>query len=153
MNSLVKKFLILFFILPLLFVFNMAKAQDGFRGVENTSSNVDAPWEYEDSSLPSSTTVNNAIHDGNQKLYGVVGKTQILNFDTPVKRISIADPNLADIIILSSKQLMVNGKKAGSTSLIFWGADETPVFYNLVIRQDADECLKAVDYIAPNENI
>lgn len=153
MFNMFRKFLIYSFIFLTLFAFAKAYASDGFRGVENASSNVSAPWENEGSLPLESTMVNNAIHDGNQKLYGVVGKTQILNFDTPVKRISIADPNLADIIILSSKQLMVNGKKAGSTSLIFWGADNVPVFYNLVVRQDVDEFLKAVDYIAPNENI
>lgn len=129
-------------------------AQSAYRDILPSSINIDAPWEnsstqnYNDSMI-----VKNALKDNNQKLYGVVGKSQILNFDTPVKRISLADPNLADIIILSSKQLMINGKKAGSTSLIFWGKDNVPVFYNLVIRQDVDEFLKAVDYIAPNEDI
>ena len=145
--------LLILFVLPLLFFGARAYATDGFRGVENTSTNIEAPWESSEEVYSNSTMVNNAILDSNQKLYGVVGKTQILNFDTSVKRISIADPNLADIIILSSKQLMVNGKKVGSTSLIFWGADNVPVFYNLVVRQDVDEFLKAVDYIAPNENI
>ena len=129
-------------------------AQGAYRDILPSSISIDAPWEnsstqnYNDSMI-----VKNALKDNNEKLYGVVGKSQILNFDTPVKRISLADPNLADIIILSSKQLMINGKKAGSTSLIFWGKDNVPVFYNLVIRQDVDEFLKAVDYIAPNEDI
>ena len=129
-------------------------AQGAYRDILPSSISIDAPWEnsstqnYNDSMI-----VKNALKDNNEKLYGVVGKSQILNFDTPVKRISLADPNLADIVILSSKQLMVNGKKTGSTSLIFWGKDNVPVFYNLVIRQDVDEFLKAVDYIAPNEDI
>ncbi len=129
-------------------------AQSAYRDILPSSINIDAPWENSSTqNYNDSMVVKNALKDNNQKLYGVVGKSQILNFDTPVKRISLADPNLADIIILSSKQLMINGKKAGSTSLIFWGKDNVPVFYNLVIRQDVDEFLKAVDYIAPNEDI
>lgn len=100
-----------------------------------------------------SMIVKNAPKDINQKLYAVVGKSQILNFDLPIKRISLADPTLADIVILTSKQLMVNGKKSGTTSLIFWNNDKAPVFYNLVVQKDVDEFLKAVDYIAPNEDI
>ena len=131
-----------------------AAAGEGYRDIVPSSIDISAPWEntptqnYNDAMI-----VKNAFCDNNEKLYGVIGKSQILNFDTPVKRISIADPDLADIVILSSKQLMVNGKKTGSTSLIFWGDDKKPVFYNLVIRQDVDEFLKAVDYIAHNEDI
>lgn len=129
-------------------------AQSAYRDILPSSININAPWENSSTqNYNDSMVVKNALKDNNQKLYGVEGKSQILNFDTPVKRISLADPNLADIIILSSKQLMINGKKAGSTSLIFWGKDNVPVFYNLVIRQDVDEFLKAVDYIAPNEDI
>ena len=131
-----------------------AFAQGNFRGVE-TQANVSAPWENSEMyNYNDSMVVKNALRDNNQKLYAVVGKSQILNFDTPVKRISIADPSVADIVILTSKQLMVNGKKAGNTTLIFWGSNApAPVFYNLVIQQDVDEFLKAVDYIAPNEDV
>mgnify|MGYP001049571482 CR=1 FL=1 len=108
-------------------------------------------------SAPSKNAVpvsNNAVKDNNKKLYGVVGKSQILNFDTGIKRVSIADPNVADVVVISPKQLIVNGKKAGSTSLIFWSkTSTTPVFYNLSIQQDTDGFLEAVNYVAPNEDI
>lgn len=149
-----RRFKKLLFTLILALLCTCSFAQSNFRGVENQPVNINAPWENEDSyNFNDSMVVKNALRDNNQKLYAVVGKSQILNFDTPVKRISIADPSVADIVILTSKQLMVNGKKAGNTSLIFWGKNSEPVFYNLVIQQDVDEFLKAVDYIAPNENV
>ncbi len=145
-----KKILLIFFALAC----SAATAQEGFRSVETQNINIDSPWIHDDTyNYNDSMIVKNALCDNNQKLYAVVGKSQILNFDTPVKRISIADPSVADIVILTSKQLMVNGKKAGNTSLIFWGSNSAPVFYNLVIQQDVDEFLKAVDYIAPNEDV
>ncbi len=101
-----------------------------------------------------SMALKNVIKDNNKKLYGMVGKSQILNFDSGIKRVSIADPNLADVVVISPKQLIINGKKAGNTSLIFWGNNSpAPVFYNLAIQQDADSFLEAVNYIAPNEDI
>ena len=149
-----RRFKKLLFTLILALLCTCSFAQSNFRGVENQPVNINAPWENDDSyNYNDSMVVKNALKDNNQKLYAVVGKSQILNFDTPVKRISIADPSVADIVILTSKQLMVNGKKAGNTSLIFWGKNSEPVFYNLVIQQDVDEFLKAVDYIAPNENV
>lgn len=99
------------------------------------------------------TTNISPYKDNNEKLYAVAGKTQMIKFDEPVKRISITDPSLADLVLLSPKELLLNGKKAGRTSLVFWGASEKPVFFNLVIQQDTDAVLQAIDQIAPNENI
>ncbi len=92
------------------------------------------------------------IKDKNEKLYAIVGKSQLLKFDEPVTRVSITEPQYADLVLLSPRELLLNGKKSGRTSLIFWGSNNKPVFYNLVVQQDADAFLQAVEEIAPNEN-
>lgn len=91
--------------------------------------------------------------DTNEKLYAVVGKTQLIKFDEPVKRISLTDPSLADLVLLSPKELLLNGKKAGRTSLLFWGNSEKPVFFNMVVQQDTDAVIQAIEQVAPGENI
>ncbi len=94
--------------------------------------------------------------DNNEKLYAVVGKTQLIKFDEPVKRISLTDPSLADLVLLSPKELLLNGKKSGRTSLLFWGSSEKPVFFNMVVQQDTDAKCKIhfhgrrVDYVGKN---
>lgn len=110
--------------------------------------------EYQQDYNSSSKQVNLSaeIKDKNEKLYGIVGKSQLLKFDEPVTRVSITEPQYADIVLLSPKELLLNGKKAGRTSLIFWGENNQPVFYNLVVQQDSDAFLQAVQEIAPNEN-
>lgn len=91
--------------------------------------------------------------DNNEKLYAITGKTQLIKFDEPVKRISITDPALADLVLLSPKELLLNGKKAGRTSLLFWGNSDKPVFFNLVVQQDTDAFMQAVNQVAPDEDI
>lgn len=91
--------------------------------------------------------------DNNEKLYAVVGKTQLIKFDEPVKRISLTDPSLADLVLLSPKELLLNGKKTGRTSLLFWGSSEKPVFFNMVVQQDTDSVIQAIEQVAPNENV
>ncbi len=106
------------------------------------------------SKLQASFETVNAIKDNNQKLYGVVGKSQVLNFDKNIKRVSITDDKVADIVVLSPKQLLINGKSPGTTSMIFWSKEnESPVFYNLIIQQNTDPFIQAVEHVAPNENI
>lgn len=102
-------------------------------------------------SLPSQSV--NPYKDNNEKLYAVVGKTQLIKFDEPVKRISITDPSLADLVLLSPKELLLNGKKAGRTSLLFWGSSNKPVFFNMVVQQDTDAVIQAIEQVAPDENI
>lgn len=130
-----------------------AYAQSAYRDLR--SDNVD--FGISSDMLPgqevSSMTVKNAGEDRNQKLYSVVGKSQILRFDQSIKRVSITNYEIADVVVLSPKQLLVNGKKPGSTSLIFWGTSNIPIFYNLVVQQDADSFIQAVSYIAPHEDV
>lgn len=103
--------------------------------------------------VPSKNVTISPYKDNNEKLYSIVGKTQLIKFDEPVKRISITDPSLADLVLLSPKELLLNGKKAGRTSLLFWGSSEKPVFFNMVVQPDTDAVIQAIEQIAPDENI
>lgn len=86
------------------------------------------------------------------KFYATVNKTELIKFDERVKRISITNPALADLVMLSPKEMLINGKEAGTTSLIIWGASENPVFFDLVVRKDNQAFLQAVKEVAPDEN-
>lgn len=131
-----------------------------FREINSTSFENEIPVvQSEDlnmantSQKPSFETIN-AVKDGNEKLYGVVGKSQVLSFDKDIQRVSLTDNKIAEIVVLSPRQILINGKTPGNTSIIFWSEGSTkPVFYNLVIQQNADAFIQAVEYIAPNENI
>ena len=145
-----KKSIILLIILFLLSLItsNLVKAS------ENNSLGGPIPQMQGRKSLePAKTIMISPYKDNNEKMYAVAGKTQLIKFDEPVKRISITDPSMADLVLLSPKELLLNGKKAGRTSLLFWGESDKPVFFNLIVQQDTDAFIQAVDQIAPAENI
>jgi pilus assembly protein CpaC len=103
---------------------------------------------------PQITSKDNASLDGSiSALYGTVNKSQLIRFDEPASRISITNPELADLILLSPEEMLINGKSAGVTSLIIWGESKNPVFFDLVIKNDSRAFLEAVNKIAPEENI
>lgn len=154
MKSTIKKII---FILMFLSLAPVASAK--FREINSTGFEGEIPvvkteeLTAQETPLPTFETVN-AVKDNNQKLYGVVGKSQVINFDRSISRVSITDNSIADVVVISTKQLMINGKKPGMTSVIFWSEDSSaPVFYNLVIQQNADAFIQAVEFVAPNENI
>ncbi|OGH96399.1 MAG: hypothetical protein A2104_02855 [Candidatus Melainabacteria bacterium GWF2_32_7] len=93
------------------------------------------------------------LSGGVSQLISIVGKSQLVRLDEPVKRISIADPKFADVIMLSKKELLINGRTAGLTSLIIWGEKGDPVFFDLNVKNDTTALLLALKDIAPDEDI
>jgi Flp pilus assembly secretin CpaC len=58
-----------------------------------------------------------------QQVSLVVGKSTVVNMPVPIKRASLADPQIADAMVLSPKQIYVTGKGYGTTNLTLWGQD------------------------------
>jgi Flp pilus assembly secretin CpaC len=59
-----------------------------------------------------------------QQLSLVVGKSTVVDMPTAIKRASLADPQVADAIVLSPRQIYVTGKGYGTTNLTLWGKDD-----------------------------
>ncbi|MFH0703303.1 MAG: pilus assembly protein N-terminal domain-containing protein [bacterium] len=93
------------------------------------------------------------LRGGISELVAFVGKSQLIRFDEPIKRLSITSPALADIILLSPQEMLLNGKSTGVTSLIIWGETGDPVFFDLNVKNDPALVLNAIKSITPNENL
>ena len=59
-----------------------------------------------------------------QQMSLVVGKSTVLDMPMAIKRASLADPQVADAIVLTPKQIYVTGKGYGTTNLTLWGKDD-----------------------------
>ncbi len=53
-------------------------------------------------------------------LSAVLGKSVILRLPSPVSRISVGNPLVADINLLNSRELYLLGKEIGTTNMIIW---------------------------------
>jgi pilus assembly protein CpaC len=63
-----------------------------------------------------------------------VNKSVILNFNKPAERISVTNPAIADIVLITPRQVQVNGLKAGATSLLVWEKGESsPAFFDIEV--------------------
>jgi len=56
-----------------------------------------------------------------------LGQSKIITMPVPFKRVAIAAPEIADILVLSPMEAFINGKMPGYTSIILWeeGKDKT----------------------------
>jgi len=53
----------------------------------------------------------------------VVGKSKVINSPEPITRASIANPGIADTVVLSPTQLYLIGKSTGETNITLWDVD------------------------------
>jgi len=76
-----------------------------------------APHLAENPLVPS-TFERNKSHDGIMRV--LAGKSLVLDLQRTAKRVSVANPEVAEVLIISPEQVMVNGLKNGETSIIIW---------------------------------
>ncbi|MDT7041002.1 type II and III secretion system protein family protein [Candidatus Nitronereus thalassa] len=88
-----------------------------------------------------------------QTLSVVVGKSTVLQSPLPLKRASLANPEIADTLVLSPTQLYLNGKTIGSTNLTLWGRDGN-VFavYDVVVQPNITRLKTQIHELFPEEN-
>lgn len=89
-----------------------------------------------------------------QMLEVALNQSQILYLEDPVAKVSLGNPDIADILILRSRQLYVVGKQLGSTNVTLWDNNNTVVaVLGIEVTHDL-EGLKARLYdILPDETI
>jgi len=68
-----------------------------------------------------------------------------------IKRVSIAKPEIADVEVISRRQLLVIGKSAGTTTLIYWSEEEIPTTVDLTVGINVDQAREDLKNIAPEE--
>ena len=70
------------------------------------------------------------------------GESDVIDFLDPVKRISITNPEIADATVTSPRQIVINGKGSGMTSLIVWTANDSHIKYK--VRINSGEAAKQI---------
>ena len=87
-----------------------------------------------------------------QQVSLVVGKSTVVDLSVPIKRASLADPQIADAIVLSPKQIYVTGKGYGTTNLTIWGReDQVIAVFDLDVGIDLVRLKQHLAELLPDE--
>ena len=88
-----------------------------------------------------------------QQMSLVVGKSTVVDMPVAIKRASLADPQIADAIVLSPKQIYVTGKSYGSTNLTLWGKDDQVIaVFDLDVGVDLARLKQHLAEFLPDES-
>lgn len=86
-----------------------------------------------------------------QRVSLTVGKSIIVQSPEPVKRLSLAAPEIADAVILTSHQIYVTGKAPGTTNLTLWVDNKVSAIIDLEVSSDVSRIKESIYRIFPEE--
>lgn len=81
-------------------------------------------------------------------------KSRVVDLPQPVKRVSIGNPDIADVLLLGNDALYVLGKDLGATNVMLWDREDQLVSaLNITVTHDLDNLKKQISTVLPSENV
>jgi pilus assembly protein CpaC len=86
------------------------------------------------------------------RLEVTIGKSQVLNLQEPFTRVSVTNPAIADVFVVTPNQILINGKAVGTTSLVVFYPAKT-VFFDVLVQTDLALLRERLRDVAPRDAI
>src|SRR3990167_2509056 len=80
-----------------------------------------------------------------------IGKSTLLRMPSAVTRISLGNPSVADVTLISATELYLLGKSYGSTNLIVWRKGSGPTAIDVNVNIDHHRMQAKLRELLPNE--
>jgi pilus assembly protein CpaC len=90
---------------------------------------------------------------GTHTLHLLVGRSLVITSPTPIKRVAVADPNIAEAIVVSPYQVLVNGKTPGGVSLLIWDETDQSQTFEVSVDIDILSLTEKIHEVFPTEGI
>jgi len=69
----------------------------------------------------------------------LTGRSRVIDLRQDAKRVSVANPEIAEVMVISPRQVMINGLAAGETSVIIWDTTGNYDMYSVAVGDQLDE--------------
>jgi pilus assembly protein CpaC len=92
-----------------------------------------------------------AAADGGQLLL-TAGRSMVLTVPFDITRIAITDPKIADAVAVQQREVLIDGKTAGTVSLIVWGGGRRTQ-YDVVVDPGVTTLQQTLNQLFPGEEI
>src|SRR5207244_6489880 len=81
------------------------------------------------------------------------GASVLVITQTPLQRFSMGDPAVAEAVVVSTTEVLVNGKNLGTTTLVLWDNANAPRLYSVEVTADAPGLERYLHLLLPDEQI
>src|ERR1039458_7522823 len=69
----------------------------------------------------------------------VEGRGELLTFPADITKFAISEPKIADAIVISPREVMVNAKSPGRATLVLWVTGADPSRYEILVTKDTTD--------------
>jgi pilus assembly protein CpaC len=128
-------------------VFARNAAEDNATAPTAAQDNTQAP------APPAGSTVNAPEAANAAPLRVMVGKSILINTTERLRRVSVTDPSVADALVVTPTQVLVNGLAPGEISLLIWDELERSRSFDLRVDVDITAAREEFQKLFPNEQI
>jgi len=91
--------------------------------------------------------------EDSQELHLLVGRSLVINSPTRIKRISLADPTIAEAVVINPNEVLLNGKAPGGVSLLLWDENDQSQTFEISVGIDAVGLAQKIRSVFPNEAV
>ena len=113
---------------------------------------VASSWMAAQGQPPQSPTVPPTQQAAYPKVQVTAGRSIILPLDFEVTRIALTNPEIADATVVQPREILVDGKKPGTISLIVWGAGKRQQ-YDIIVEQPVAPLEQQLRALFPGEDV
>ena len=83
----------------------------------------------------------------------LVGRSTVVDVGTPIARVSLTSADVADALVTSPNQLLINGKTPGTISMFVWDRAGALRRYEVVVQRDLARLSEQMKQLFPSETI
>jgi len=84
----------------------------------------------------------------------LVGQSRVINFDRPIGRFSISNPDIAEAVMVRPDQVLVNGKAFGQVNFIAWEkSDSKFIVFDVFVRANLSLIDSQIRALFPRDDI
>lgn len=91
--------------------------------------------------------------DGNGRIDLGAGRSAVITVPWAVSQVSVAEPLIADVQVITSDQVLVLGKSVGSTDLTIWSENGRSLRKLVTVTMDVQSLQDDLDAFFPNANL
>lgn len=88
-----------------------------------------------------------------QELHLLVGRSLVITSPNRIRRVSLADPAIAEAIVVSPYQVLLNGKAPGGVSLLLWDEANQSQAFEVSVDIDVLSLTQKIHDVFPSEQV
>jgi pilus assembly protein CpaC len=88
-----------------------------------------------------------------QTLHLLVNRSLVITSPVRITRLSVANPDIAEALVISPYQVLINGKTPGAVTMILWGENGESQTFDLYVDVDVLALSQKIHDVFPSEQV